>query len=45
MDEVRIYNTAISTAEIKQQYYAGLKSLLAKNQITEEEYQQKISEK
>jgi len=43
IDEVRIYNSAISTAQIRQNYLAGLNSLVAKNQITKKEYNQKMS--
>ena len=38
IDDVRIYDTAIPTSQIKEQYYAGLNSLLSSNQITEKEY-------
>jgi len=43
VDDVRIYNSAISTAQIRQNYLAGLDSLVSKNQITEKEYNQKLS--
>jgi len=39
IDEVHIYSTALTSAQIQSQYYAGLKKLLAKNLITEQEYQ------
>ena len=42
IDEVRIYATALNSAQIKSQYYTGLERLLVKNLITEEEYQQKL---
>jgi prepilin-type N-terminal cleavage/methylation domain-containing protein len=43
IDDVRIYNSAISSAEIKQQYYAGLQELLTNKEITQDEYNQKIT--
>jgi prepilin-type N-terminal cleavage/methylation domain-containing protein len=42
IDEVRIYNKALSLSEIKQQYYAGLQELLANKGITQDEYNQRI---
>jgi prepilin-type N-terminal cleavage/methylation domain-containing protein len=42
IDDVRIYNTAIPTSQIKEQYYAGLNKLLTNGEITEEEYSQRI---
>jgi prepilin-type N-terminal cleavage/methylation domain-containing protein len=44
IDEVRIYNAARPTSQIKEQYYAGLNNLLAKGGITNEEYQNRIGE-
>jgi prepilin-type N-terminal cleavage/methylation domain-containing protein len=44
IDEVRIYNAALPTAQIQQHYAEGLKSLLANNAITEQEYAQRISD-
>ncbi len=43
IDDVRIYNGALSTSQIKQQYVAGLDSLLANNNISKEEYDQRIN--
>ncbi|MDD4298988.1 MAG: prepilin-type N-terminal cleavage/methylation domain-containing protein [Bacilli bacterium] len=43
MDDVRIYNAVLSSAQIKQQYIAGLDSLLAKGSISEEEYEQGLN--
>jgi len=43
IDDVRIYNAAISSSQIKQQYVAGLDSLLSKNLISLEEYNEKIN--
>jgi hypothetical protein len=43
IDEVRIYNLAISASQIKEQYYAGLNSLLSSGGITQEEYLSRIS--
>jgi prepilin-type N-terminal cleavage/methylation domain-containing protein len=40
IDEARLYNVAIPISQIKKQYYAGLNSLLASGNITNEEYRQ-----
>jgi uncharacterized membrane protein len=45
IDEVWIYNEAISSFQIRENYYAGLKRLLAKGEINEEEYQEKLVKK
>jgi len=34
IDEVRIYNTSLTSAQIQSQYYAGLERLLARNRLT-----------
>jgi len=44
IDEVRIYNASIPISQIKEQYCAGLNNLLAKNQITPEDYINRINE-
>jgi prepilin-type N-terminal cleavage/methylation domain-containing protein len=44
MDEVRVFNAAMSTSQIQEQYYAGLKSLLAKGEITQEGYDSRAAE-
>lgn len=44
IDDVRIYNAAIPTSQIKEQYYLGLNNLLKNGSITEEEYSNRISE-
>jgi len=43
IDEVRIYATALTSTQIESQYYAGLNKLLAKGQITEQEYRQRLA--
>jgi prepilin-type N-terminal cleavage/methylation domain-containing protein len=43
IDEVRIYNANLTSAQIRLRYYAGLERLLAKGRITEEEYQQQLA--
>ncbi|MFA5431466.1 MAG: LamG-like jellyroll fold domain-containing protein [Candidatus Paceibacterota bacterium] len=43
IDEVRLYNAAISTSQIKEQYYIGLNKLLINKSISNEEYQNKIA--
>ncbi|MGI6340770.1 MAG: hypothetical protein ACOX0B_01015 [Minisyncoccales bacterium] len=42
MDDVRIYNAALSSSQIKQNYIAGLGSLLSKELISKEEYNARI---
>jgi prepilin-type N-terminal cleavage/methylation domain-containing protein len=42
IDEVSIYATSLTSAQIKSQYYAGLERLLAKGQVTKQEYQQRL---
>jgi len=44
IDDVRIYNAALSSSQIKQNYIAGLDFLLSKGNIPKEDYNQKISE-
>jgi len=44
MDDVRIYNAAMPTSQIKERFYAGLNKLLVGGGIAQEEYQQKIAE-
>lgn len=43
IDDVRIYNAALTTSQIKQEYIAGLNSLLANNNISKEEYDERIN--
>ncbi|MDD3032913.1 MAG: LamG domain-containing protein [Candidatus Pacebacteria bacterium] len=42
IDDVRIYDKALSLSEIKQEYVAGLDSLYSKGLISKEEYNKKI---
>jgi len=42
MDEVRIFNAAMPTSQIQQNYFAGLNKLFAKTQITKSDYQQRL---
>ena len=42
IDDVHIYNSILSSSRIKQNYLAGLDSLLAKGGIDKEEYIQRI---
>ncbi len=42
IDEVRIYGNVIPTSQIKEQYYAGLNSLLVNREITSQEYQARL---
>jgi len=43
IDEVRIYTTALTSAQIQSQYYAGLDRLLVKGQINQGECWQKLA--
>jgi prepilin-type N-terminal cleavage/methylation domain-containing protein len=43
MDEVKIYKDSIPLSLIRQNYLAGLKQLFAKNIITKQEYNQRLS--
>jgi len=43
MDEVRLYNAAMPISQIKEQYYAGLNSLLAGGGIDAKEYGERIN--
>ncbi len=45
IDEVRIYSSALTAMQIKTLYYAGLNKLLAKGEISQEEYQQILAKK
>jgi hypothetical protein len=42
IDGVRLYSASIPTSEIHDYYYSGLNRLLAKGEISKEEYSQKI---
>ncbi len=44
IDDIRIYNVAIPTSQIKEQYYAGLTRLLSSGSITKEEYEARIKD-
>ena len=44
IDEVRIYNAAIPSAQIRENYLAGLNKLLANNAISVVEYNQRLVE-
>jgi hypothetical protein len=44
IDEVRIYEEALTTSQIQQLYAQGLKQLLAKGLISQEEYNQRMAE-
>jgi prepilin-type N-terminal cleavage/methylation domain-containing protein len=44
IDEVRVYNAAMTASAIRDQYVAGLDKLLASNQITEKDYQQRLTD-
>lgn len=42
IDDVRVFSAAISTSQIKKQYYTGLNSLYSSGQLTKEEYSSRI---
>ncbi|MFA5013558.1 MAG: LamG-like jellyroll fold domain-containing protein [Candidatus Paceibacterota bacterium] len=44
MDEVRLFNAAMSTSQIQQNYFVGLNKLLAKNIITQQDYNNRFTE-
>lgn len=44
IDEIRIYNAAIPTSQIKEQYYTSLNNLLRSGVIEKAEYQKRIKE-
>jgi len=44
IDELRIYSKAVSSWEIKQDYYAGLNKLMAKDEMEKQEYSQKMNQ-
>jgi len=44
MDDVRIYSVALSSSQVKQNYIAGLDSLLNNRSISKEDYNQRINE-
>ena len=43
IDDVRIYNSALSSSQIKQNYIAGINSLLSKGSISKEDYNERIN--
>jgi len=44
MDDLLFFDSAISSSQIKQNYIAGLDSLLSKGSISKEDYNQRINE-
>jgi prepilin-type N-terminal cleavage/methylation domain-containing protein len=44
LDDIKLYDLALSASKIKQNYIAGLDSLLSKESISKEDYNQKINE-
>jgi len=43
IDDIRIYNAALSSSQIKQNYIAGLNSMLANENISKEDYNERIN--
>ncbi|MFA5013513.1 MAG: LamG-like jellyroll fold domain-containing protein [Candidatus Paceibacterota bacterium] len=44
IDDVRIFNIAITIVQIQQDYFAGINKLLANNQINDQEYSERVVE-
>jgi len=44
IDEVRVYNAALTASAVREDYIAGLDQLLAKGAIAKQDYQQRLSE-
>ena len=44
MDTFRVYNTALSSAQIKKEYIAGIESLCAKGIISRDEFEKRLAE-
>jgi prepilin-type N-terminal cleavage/methylation domain-containing protein len=44
IDEVRIYNAAMTASAVRENYLAGLDKLLASGQITNQDYQQRLAD-
>jgi hypothetical protein len=42
-DDIRVYSSAISSSQIKQNYIAGLNSMLSNRNISKQEYNERIS--
>jgi hypothetical protein len=44
IDEVRIYNAALTASVVREQYVDGIDKLLANSQITEQDYRQRLAD-
>ncbi|MDD2288803.1 MAG: prepilin-type N-terminal cleavage/methylation domain-containing protein [Bacteroidales bacterium] len=44
IDDIRIYNAALSSSQIKQNYIAGLNSMLTNGNISKEDYNERINQ-
>jgi prepilin-type N-terminal cleavage/methylation domain-containing protein len=44
IDDVRLYDAALTASRVKENYLAGLDRLLAKGQITQQDYQQRLAD-
>lgn len=44
IDEVKIYNDALSVSQVQENYFAGINKLMTKNGIAKEEYNKRIAE-
>lgn len=43
MDDIRIFNSVMSTSQIREQYYAGLNNLIINESIDKEEYFSRVN--
>jgi len=44
LDEIRVYNQALTAFQIKRNYIAGLNSMLANGNISKEDYNERINQ-
>jgi len=44
IDEVRIYNAALTASRIRESYLAGMEKIYANGQITQQDYQQRLAD-
>ena len=44
LDEVRVYNAALTASAIREDYLAGVEKLLVNNQITRQEYEKRLAD-
>lgn len=44
IDQIRIYNAALTTSQVESNYYAGINNLLINNKLNKAEFIQRIGE-